>query len=311
VLIPPTLLFGVSVAEAVGGWLVLCADRGEPVQLSFDDVARFVRDGAARALFRVVGPLSWLTPDRVPHRGGAPVLCVADPRVGPHQTHFLETYLHNRGVCVVGAGSLAYRPDRGIAELADDLALAVRKAAGPSGEVTVVAHGLGGLVAAYAAFHIPGLPIRRLITIACPWGGTKTAVFGRDRLAREARFAAERLVGLAPVVPTTAMWSDADDFVVPSSSAVPDGAESVCFRAFGHAELMLSSEVFRAISRLLTTHDVLARPADTPGVASPPAVPDGVVGAITPDADASLASADATPGIQGEATVPQPPTSDA
>lgn len=272
-LLPPALLLGASIAEAVGGWLVLCADRGEPVRVTARDVTRSVREGSARALFRAMAPFAWGEPSLGPSGPGTPVLCVADPRLGRQETLFLETWLKNRGFPLVTAADLRHGPERGLNDLAEDLAVAVRQLSrlGGGAPIDIVGHGLGGLVAAYAVHHFVDLPVRRLVTIATPWKGTKTAVFGRDRLAREARFESERLVGLAPRVPTWALWSPADPFVVPSTSAIPAGAEAVRLDDLGHTELLVSAIAYRAIEAVLRDVDATgARPEPAPDFAPDP-----------------------------------------
>ena len=92
--------------------------------------------------------------------------------------------------------------------------------------------------------------MRRLVTLATPWQGTKLAVFGRSLSLREVRHRAPVLDRLFPEdTPTVCIWSPDDPVVVPAGSALPpDGhGTRVAIEAAGHVELLVSARAFRAV----------------------------------------------------------------
>ena len=70
------------------------------------------------------------------------------------------------------------------------------------------------------------------------------SVFLRGPHARETVPGAHQLDELVPPpVPTLSIWSPDDPFVVPSSSALPEGVESVRLDGAGHLELLISARL--------------------------------------------------------------------
>jgi triacylglycerol esterase/lipase EstA (alpha/beta hydrolase family) len=126
-----------------------------------------------------------------------------------------------------------------------------------AGEVDIVAHSLGGLVARYYIERLSeGRKIGRLITIGTPHHGTRLgrASFGipsaRDLLADSAF-----LTDLGPVragASYTSIWSRADAIVQPpeSASISPAGADEV-FDDLGHLSLVVSPRVVEVIDARL------------------------------------------------------------
>lgn len=244
---------------SLGGWVVLAADRAEPAAFGRRELALHAREAGTRALALVVAPLGWgWAPPRVegpvdPHR--PPILLVPDHRGSRAMLWFLATFLRNRGFGCVWPVNLS-PGDRSLSEQAESLAgqvATLRRATG-SDRIDIVAHGTGGLAAAWYLRHLDGAAnVRRLVTLGTPWTGTRTAVFTGGRIGAEILYGSPLLDGLAPCpVPTTAVWSPDDPVVVPSRSALPDGAESVLIEACGHVEMLTSPRVYRAVHAALT-----------------------------------------------------------
>ena len=112
---------------------------------------------------------------------------------------------------------------------------------------------MGGLAAAWAIRHGENTAfVRRFVTIATPWRGTRLAVFDVPHIPYEIRYGASILDDLvAPGVPTTTLWGDDDPIVVPATSAAADGTVTCAVHGGGHHELLLSGRVYRAISAVL------------------------------------------------------------
>ena len=231
------------------------ADGEEEARLDSSTLAVLAREAMARALFTVLTPLGWGEPG--PRPGGEagavdrpPVLLIAGPRWNRVTLSFLRTFLLARGWVWVHPITLP-GGDPSLADLAEHVASAVAalRRAAEAPQVDVVAFSEAGLAAAWYATHLDGeQAIRRLVTLGTPWHGTRTANFTRGRLSEQTRRNATELDALRPpAVPTTAIWSADDPVVVPSGSALPDGAESVEIVAAGHVEMLVSARVFRAV----------------------------------------------------------------
>jgi hypothetical protein len=249
-IVPPLLLLGVMLAICVGAWAALVVDRGEPARFSARDLSVAVREATARALFLTVGfvPASGARFER----GAVPVVLMLDPQVPPLAGYFLASYLRRRGREVVVVSTRGPR-SLGLADHAERAARLIHGALGGAERCDVVAHGQAGVIAGWWLNHLGGAPrVRRLVTLATPWAGTRLSVFARTKIGRELSFEAPMLAALVPPpVPTTCFWSPDDPFVVPSASAVPAGCEAVRIDGAGHHELLLSARLFRALGALL------------------------------------------------------------
>jgi triacylglycerol lipase len=260
-LLPPAVLIAACIGVAAGGWVVLAADRAEPVRFGAREIAVLVREGCVRALFIVLSPIGWVDalapgPATRPDPHKLPVLLVTGRGMNRTAFAFLQVFLAERGFTMTW--SINPPPgDLGLGEQAEALARRVDDLCRATGaeRIDVVAHSLGGLVAAWYVRHLDGArKVRRLVTLGTPWKGTRTAVFGRGRVAAESTYGSPLLESLAPPpVPTVAIWSPDDPVVVPSSSAMPQGADSVCIDGLGHVDLLASALAFRAVVAALTT----------------------------------------------------------
>lgn len=181
-----------------------------------------------------------------------PVLLVP----GPPQRHnaflYLATFLRHRGYGWVWTTS----PGRGgLAERAKALATTVAELRRASGQpqIDLVAHGLGGLVAAWYIKHLDGAEdVRRLVTLGTPWRGTRMAVFTAGPLGRETLPGAPILDDLAPCpVDTVCLWGSLDPMVLPHTSARAEGSIGVEIDGAGHLDLLLSARTYRAVQAAL------------------------------------------------------------
>ena len=245
-----------SLAEALAGWVILRAERAEPVTLARLPWAMIARETLARSVFRVAVPLGWGRDRMVPSvRSAAPVVLVPDPRRGRQTITPLAWFLRERGFAVIHRARLRSSDGQGLAELAAELGAQIDTVLRITGapRVEIVAHDGGGLVAAWWLVHLGGAErAGRLITLGTPWRGTKNAVFSGGRFAREVAWGSPRLDGLAPTgVPTACVWSPDDPSIVPSESALAAGAESVRTDGAGHMEMLLSARCYRAIHAAL------------------------------------------------------------
>jgi triacylglycerol esterase/lipase EstA (alpha/beta hydrolase family) len=239
------------------GYAVSASERGAAVRLNRRDLAVVARETLARATMLCTLPLGLIAFAPVGSANATqsvPVLLVADRSTTRHGLVLLQLFLQRRGWRWVWAprvpqGSLAERGEA-LGTAIDDL---LRQAGGDA--IDLVGHGAGGLVAAWHAKHgTHAQRIRRVVTIGTPWGGTRTAVFRRGRLATDLVLGAPALDALLPLgSPTTAIWSPTDPEVVPPESARPRDAHSIRLDNAGHLELLFSPRAFRAVQAALST----------------------------------------------------------
>lgn len=263
-MLPVGLLLTMA-AASFAGFVVLAVERGEPVVLDRRVVSLMVREAIARALIWCLRPLAVgdSGPVLAPAIGApdgrghvVPVLLV--PGVSAHRaaTAFLRTFLVRRGFRWVW--SVDPRPGaEGLAAGAEHLAVQVARLRAEAGstQIDVVGHGSGGLVAAWFVRHLDTeRTVRRLVTLGTPWRGTRMSVFRRGRLGEETRYGAHFLDDLSPThARTISIWSPDDPTVVPTSSALPQhGVESVEVESAGHAEMLMSARIFRAVQAALS-----------------------------------------------------------
>ena len=255
-----TLMVVASLATSFGGFMVLTVERREPVGLTVQKVATYIRDGLARVLFMALEPIG--RRDQPPKQitwntegNPAPVLLL--PSVGWSRStlFFLRAFLQRRGWSVVW-GVIHDRAELTLAdraELLEDQVKELRRFTGAE-KIDLVCHGVGGLVGAWFIRHRDGAQhIRRLVTLGTPWQGTKMAVFLRGDHTSELLHGAHQLDSLAPPgAPTIAIWSPDDNFVVPSNSAIAEDMPNVSIEGAGHMDLLVSARAFRAVQAALT-----------------------------------------------------------
>lgn len=258
ILLVVALLLAVTHVAALVGFAVLAVERGEPVRLGVPAVSRLVREGCARFLIVVLFPFGLGQPPPVARgpgeRGRVPVLLVPGHASNRAALLFLRIFLTRRGWAWVWPVNVRAR-EGGLAEMAALLGRRVRELQRVTGadQVDLVGHSLGGLVAAWYVAHLDEeRRIRRVVTLATPWGGTRMAVFAPGRLATELLYGAPALDGLAPPpVPAVSVWSPDDNVVIPASSAVPEGVESAELEGAAHTEMLFSARAYRAVQAAL------------------------------------------------------------
>ena len=117
-------------------------------------------------------------------------------------------------------------------------------------KLALVGHSMGGLVCRAYLRRFGTGRVERLITLATPHQGTRTAWFGIGRDAREMQPGSawlRQLAASAPVLPTLATWSTHDSLVVPQDSARLPGCHEFALPALGHVMMLFSPEVGRLL----------------------------------------------------------------
>lgn len=257
-LLIPAVLIVAAFALTAGAFVALMAERGKPARLTRKEIGTLTRESIARALLWVTAPMGWgqASPSRTPGADepslAVPVLLLPGAPQGRHALAPLALFLRRRGFHWVwtisaGRGSLAERA-QGLGDRVEQLC----RVSGAD-EVDLVAHGLGGLAAAWYVHHLGGdARVRRMVTLGTPWAGTRMAVFTRGALGSETLPDASVLDALAPPsVPTVCVWGSLDPMVLPRESAVAEGAVSVRLSGAGHLDMLLSARAYRAVQAAL------------------------------------------------------------
>ncbi|MEQ1565672.1 MAG: alpha/beta fold hydrolase [Myxococcota bacterium] len=258
-LLVPAAMLAWTHLVAVVGFAVQAADRNVPIGLTPVVLARVSREAGARMVLGLLGWFAWGAPtpksgpapsDSASSHKGLPVVLVPGMTFNRASLWPLALYLRKRGVAWVypidrldRAGTLASEAEALATEIGR------MRAASGAARVDVVAFSTGGLVVAWYLRHHGPHAVRRLVTIATPWRGTRLAVFGRGRAVEEIRYGSHVLDDLwPPPVPCTCVYSTDDPVVVPSDSAVPaHAADAVRVDEAGHMELLLSARVYRSV----------------------------------------------------------------
>ncbi len=149
-----------------------------------------------------------------------------------------------------------YPPLRSIPELAERLADKMDYIADKTGEkeAFLIGHSMGGLVArSYAASPRGSGRVKRLITIASPHRGTRIAVLGLGKNAREMVPGSAFLQSLdeKPLPRIYALWSTLDNMVVPPENAYTEGMPNMSVPFRGHIAMLFSNTVYRHVVFLL------------------------------------------------------------
>lgn len=120
-----------------------------------------------------------------------------------------------------------------------------------AGQVDVVAHSMGGLVAAYYAARMNGASdIRHIVTLGTPWRGTRLAHLGWKAEARDLEPNSEVVADVAEIceqVPVTSIWTPGDQIVIPATHSVLPGARMVELPLMGHLDMLFDGRVFTEV----------------------------------------------------------------
>lgn len=277
------LLFVVCLLVAVPGIVTSClnaVDRGEPVRLDLEVLARQVREYAAHL---AMGPLivpGIFDPGPRPVMGitgdHPPVLLVPGYGMNRSCMMVLAHYLRNRGWKWAWAANKRRVGDRGVPGFAQGLARDVEDLMRASGarQVDIVAHSMGGVIAGYYVNRLGGAAhVRRLVTIGTPWHGTRLWVFGQRREARDMAPGSEVIEAAhEPSVPTLSIWTRTDNLVFPFTSAQLPERESPPVRNCeiadaGHLEMLFSLRVWRVVRDALGAEFDVVAPENPAAVA--------------------------------------------
>ncbi len=128
----------------------------------------------------------------------------------------------------------------------------VREATG-AGEVDIVGHSMGGVVARYYLTFGGGDPyVHRLITLGSPHFGTDVSAVGIGHASRELILGSKLVTRLAASPPlaharVTTILSEADVLVPAAKQPAIAGAERITYPDLGHVSLLGSRRVAHAI----------------------------------------------------------------
>jgi len=236
----------------VGGMALLAVERGQSIQLSTAGLSSWAREFATQTLKYLLYPLGWIDtrPRRHPSAPGTRTPVLLLPGYGDNHSLLgpMAVFLRNKGWPWVQA--INHPPAETLPDMAAGLALRIRQMQQASGaeQVDLVCHSMGGVVATWYLNHLGGAPhVRRMVAIATPFQGTKAAVFGPRRHARDLLPTSNVMEKLGiPPVPTTAIRSTFDAVVLPqSSAALPemDAYKNVTVHGHGHKAMLYSAEV--------------------------------------------------------------------
>lgn len=185
-----------------------------------------------------------------------PVILVHGFFMTPWSLWFLWLRLRREGVGPLYL--LDYQPMLGPIEgFADQLAALIERVAGADGAgrpVDVVAHSMGGLVAARCMADHPGR-VRRLVTIGTPFHGTRLWAMSVGRSLPQMRPGSAFLAGTVerPGFPgptaLTSLYSRFDQIILPHTSSRVEraGARNVELDGLGHNALLISPRVARLV----------------------------------------------------------------
>ena len=261
------LIMAGAVLPVVCGATWIALESGRGLRFSRAGASWFFRESAANIVVVSTIAIGWwpTSPQRkrrqrdlaetsTTHSERLPVLLVHGYGLNRGCFTFLQTYLHTRGYEWVWA--INNRPNSSpIPVFAKRLGRAIERLKAETGaeRVDVVAHSMGGVIAAYALKEFGyAIHVRRLVTIGTSWAGTKTHVFGLRREANDLRASSEVIAALRTYTgDTVAIWSRSDHLVLPSESGCPPHACCIELPNLGHQEMLMSARVFRCVADAL------------------------------------------------------------
>ncbi len=261
------LVMVAAMLPVVCGATWLAMEHGAPMRPSRARLSWFFRESAAHVIVVASIAFGWwpTSPERkhrqqdladtpADNRARLPVLLVHGYGLNRGCFTFLKTYLHTRGYEWVWA--INNRPlNSPIPVFAKRLGRAIERLKAETGseQIDIVAHSMGGLVAAYALKEFGyASHVRRLVTLGAPWAGTRTFVFGWRREAADMKPGSEIVDALNEYSgDTVAIWSRSDHLMLPSQSARPDHARCIELAHLGHQEMLISARVFRCVADAL------------------------------------------------------------
>lgn len=128
-------------------------------------------------------------------------------------------------------------------------------------KVDIVCHSEGGLVARYYIQEMGGAAgVDDLVTISTPHRGTTVASIGPGKAARQMEVASPFLQNLNSGdtlpgdVSYTALFSHADEIVLPGKNGFFDGAVNVNYTMFGHASILFHIKPYTVVRNALSNN---------------------------------------------------------
>jgi triacylglycerol lipase len=222
---------------------------------------------ALLALFAPIAPFErwWMGGDTVGRLapGRLPVLLVHGYLCNRGLWWWLRRRLRAKGLAVATVN--LEPPFAGIDHFAGQLHQRVEALVAESvaGQVVLVTHSMGGLVArAYLQQHGSDR-VAKLVTLAAPHRGTEVARLGRGRNAREMEPDSAWLRRLNAsetlLIPAVSVWSRGDEFIVPHDSGRLPGACEHVLPVLGHIAIVFSPAVLQILQTELTQHQSARR----------------------------------------------------
>ncbi|NOY26945.1 MAG: alpha/beta fold hydrolase [Oligoflexia bacterium] len=247
--------------------------RGERPRLCRQSIGCFFREWLGTALIFGILPAGlWQRPPRPARRtishdpaqlppasvSSPPVIMVPGYGLNRASFTFLALFLRQRGWRWVWPINNLPRSSP-VPVFAHHLATCIEELCAATGapKVDIVAHSMGGLIAAWYLQRLDGgRRVRRVVSLGTPWSGSRIAIFGLRTESHDIRPNSSTVVSLSrPAIPWTAIWSREDNIVLqPKNAAVP-GAHSICLPFVGHISLLLSRRSFRHIADVLAAPD--------------------------------------------------------
>lgn len=121
------------------------------------------------------------------------------------------------------------------------------------GQVDIVAHSMGGVVARLALLEVGTMQrVHTLITLGTPHAGTQLARLGGTGRCRDLRPGSPVMEALAVQVPwrgptrLVCLWSEADPIMMPAGTAVVEGGDGVLVEGV-HTDYLLRKEVWQVV----------------------------------------------------------------
>lgn len=202
--------------------------------------------------------------DDMPDDGRVPVVFVHG--LAGHPGNFLPMRTYFRAMERPRTHAVALPPDCSVevlgTVLADTLEAAAERA--PHGEVDVVAHSLGGLVARAALLELERrgatARVRTLVTLGTPHAGSHLARYANTVTTRDLRPGSPLLARLDAQLPwkgppaqprLVAFWTKADVIILPAEASTVDGADNRELPGLSHNGLLLSPAAWDAVFRAL------------------------------------------------------------
>ena len=183
-----------------------------------------------------------------------PVLLVPGYSLNRSSLQAVARYLHKCGwdwVHVVNNAPFDVPIDTYAAHLAREAQ--VLQAASGATEVDIVAHSMGGIVAAtYIKQHGGAGTVRRLVTLGTPWAGSRLwVVTQREHGAELAPGHATVQAAQAPPCAVTSIWSPHDNIVLPATSSRIAFGDNRMVPNLGHCSLLYAHQAHAAVGEAL------------------------------------------------------------